>query len=86
MSESTATAAAGWYDDPAVPITLRFHLDSRDACRSQDPHAARAFFARYVLPQSELVKLEAEGIVVRADPFGETPAAAAERREPADGL
>ncbi|HET9272731.1 MAG TPA: hypothetical protein VFO09_00500 [Methyloceanibacter sp.] len=75
-----------WYDDPAVPITLRFHLDSRDACRSQDPHAARAFFARYVLPQSKLVKLEAEGIVMRADPFGETPAAAVERREPADGL
>jgi hypothetical protein len=32
------------------------------------------------------VKLEAEGIVMRADPFGKTPAAAVERREPADSL
>ena len=47
---------------------------------------ARGFFAKHVLPESELLRLEAEGIVMRADPLGEIPAESARHSEPADTL
>ena len=52
---------------------------------------ARAFFARHILPESELARLEAEGIIMRADPLGEAwrpldTGLSAERTEPADTL
>ena len=75
-----------WYDDPAAPITLPFHLESRDACRAANPSVARAFFAKHVLTESELLRLEAEGIVMRADPLGKIPAESERHSEPADTL
>lgn len=64
-----------WYDDPSMPITLPFHLDSRDAylsaLTSGDLSIARAFFEKYVLPEAELAKLEADGNIRCLDPLGD---------------
>ena len=54
-----------WYDDPATPISLRFHLDLRDACHSAltsgDFAIARNFFKRHVLSEDEMARLDGGG-------------------------
>lgn len=57
-----------WYDRPAQPIELPFHLRSRDlvagALASGDRGACEAFFRELVLPEAEIARLCGEGRVL----------------------